>query len=72
MPDFDPDELVTGPTIAERLGCRPGTVRSWRLRGLMPEPAGRYGPAFVWRWADVEVVPIVRRAIGRPQAGESA
>lgn len=70
MPDYDPDELVMVEEIAQRCDTRAMTVYGWRWRGHLPEPAKRYGRSMLWRWADVECVPIVRRALGRPQASD--
>ena len=38
MRTLDP-ELVGPGEVADLLGVKRGTIRQWRLRGLMPEPA---------------------------------
>jgi hypothetical protein len=53
MPDFDPDELVTVATIAERHQVGVNAVYTWRHRGLLPDPVQRYGNVLLWRWRDV-------------------
>lgn len=69
MPDYDPDELVTVDQIADRHGCDAATVRGWRHRGLMPEPAERIGKRVLrWHWRDVAGLRVGERALGRPQA----
>lgn len=66
----DPDEMVDVNTIAARCGVEAVTVRSWKRRGHLDVDSRRFGGALVYRWADVEVLPIVRRALGRPQASD--
>ena len=46
--------LIDGKGLAERLGVSPGTIRSWRSRGVswLPEPTGRLD-GLVWQEADV-------------------
>lgn len=44
-----PDALWDLPTVAEYLGVRPGTVRSYLARGQMPLPDMRFGRSSVWR-----------------------
>jgi hypothetical protein len=50
------EDLVGTSEIAERLGLAyPETVHSWRRRYPdFPKPLTRIGPAYVWRWEDVE------------------
>jgi predicted DNA-binding transcriptional regulator AlpA len=66
--DRNPDELVTVYEIAQRCGVEQATVWSWRHRGHLGDPFERVGRTGRWRWGDVERVPVIRRAIGRPQA----
>jgi len=58
------DELVGTAEIADRLGlAHSTTVHSWRNRYPdFPQPVSRIGPAYVWRWSDIEAWA---RATGR-------
>ena len=40
--------MMTITEVADRLGVKPETVRSYRARGLMPDPAAVYGQSPVW------------------------
>lgn len=64
----DPDEMVDVATIAQRCGVEPVTVRTWKRRGHLAVDGRRYGNAWVYRWADIEGLPVIRKALGRPQA----
>lgn len=70
MTDYDPDELVTMATIADRRGIPRRTLQTRLRRGQMPDPDVRSGKFMFWRWATVEGIPVRRRAIGRPQASD--
>ena len=39
--------------VAARLGYPVDTVRMWRYRGLLPEPAATVSGSPVWDWPDV-------------------
>lgn len=67
----DPDEMVDVNTIAARCGVAAVTVRTWKRRGQLDVDHHRFGGALVYRWADIEGLPIVRRALGRPRAKDS-
>lgn len=47
-------ELLTQKDLAEAMGVRTGTIRQWRLRGKVPEPAERLGQYPAWTRAQVE------------------
>jgi excisionase family DNA binding protein len=36
MPPDRPDDLLTAPELAARLGVRPGTVLAWHREGKIP------------------------------------
>lgn len=64
---YDPDELVSLATIAERHGVKLATVYGWRNRGHLGEPAKRFGQSLVYRWGDVAGLIPRRKALGRPR-----
>ena len=66
-------DVLDIPAIARRLGVSQATVRSYRARGLMPEPAGRIGASPYWTREAVEAWIASRpgRGVGggRPRKG---
>ena len=46
--------MMTITEVADRLGVKAETVRSYRSRGLMPEPAAVYGQSPVWTPGAIE------------------
>ena len=45
---------MSGAEIGRRLGVSRERVRQLTRRAEFPPPLGRVGPAFVWRWNDVD------------------
>lgn len=51
MGDLD----LVGPTeIAERLDVKRGTVHTWRLRGVLPEPLAVISGVPIWEWETIK------------------
>lgn len=50
----DPLDVVGLREIAHRLGVKPQTAATWRLRGLLPEEEGTVSGAPCWRWSTIE------------------
>lgn len=48
-------EPVGAAEVADKLGVKPGTVATWRQRGVgFPEPRWTVGGDAAWNWPDVE------------------
>lgn len=54
MPSEEP-EPVTAAIAAERLGCKPATIRSWAFR-YAARKHGRYGKQTVYDWHDLKTI----------------
>lgn len=63
MTDDAPERLdLVGTTeIATRCEVDPATVRSWRVRGNLPDPEWVIGRVPIWRWPTVAACPTVYR-----------
>lgn len=48
------ENLVTGVDVARRLGLSRERVRQLAERNDFPDPIGKFGPAIVWRWTEIE------------------
>jgi hypothetical protein len=60
--------LVGVTEIAQRAGTTPGTVHSWRIRGIgFPPPLADLAAGPVWAWADVRAWLAIPRPPGRPR-----
>ena len=55
---------VSPTEVAERLGVVRGTVHTWRLRGVMPEPAVVLGGVPLWSWETIKEWWENRKAAG--------
>lgn len=48
------DPVYTLADLARLTGIRPGTLRQWKLRGKLPEPAQKFGQSALWSGPAVE------------------
>jgi len=66
----NPDALLTLPTVAELIGCKPDTVRKWVATGRFPVPI-RLGRSVRWRAKTVNDWMQLQAAISSSGAGSA-
>jgi hypothetical protein len=57
-------DLVGPMEIAERLKVQRGTVHTWRLRGVLPEPLAVISGVPIWDWEAIKVWAAERKRHG--------